>query len=176
MLICGRGMFHELDRRLQYGPGMRVQRLVEAGFLIAAFFAGDVRLAYVALGLGVLQTVSARLVPVALVVAAFSAAPHEHRLSDLYFDLGGTRGSWAISVCVMASGIWLVRAGHGIVGWLLLAFPTASFVLAPTVGFCCGCAVYVAMREVLAKLGVAKRYANGACDIEIERTEASGHQ
>ena len=55
-------MLHELDRRLQYGPGMRVHRLVEAGFLIAAFFSGDVRFAYVTLGLGVLQTVSARLV------------------------------------------------------------------------------------------------------------------
>ena len=144
--------------------------------MVTAFFSGDVRFAYVTLGLAVLQTVSARLVPVALGVALFSAAPREHRLSDLYFDLGGTRGACAVSVCVMGTGIWLVRAGHGIVGWLLLAFPTASFVLAPTVGFCCGCAVYVAMREVLAKLGVAKRYANGACDIDIGRTEASDHQ
>jgi hypothetical protein len=176
LLVCAGTMLHELDRRLQYGPGMRVQRLVEAGFLIAAFFSGDVRFAYVPLGLAVLQTLSARLVPVALVVAAFIAAPREHRLGDLYFDFGGTRGACAVSVCVMATGIWLVRGGHAIVGWLLLAFPTASLVLAPTVGFCCGCAVYVAMREVLAKLGVAKRYANGACDIGIDRTEASGHQ
>lgn len=169
-------MFRELDRRLQYGPGMRLQRLVEAGFLIAAFFSGDVRFAYVTLGLAVLQTLSARLVPIALVIAAFSAAPREHRLSDLYFDLGGTRGACAVSVCVMATGTWLIRGGHGVAGWLLLALPTASFVLAPTVGFCCGCAVYVALREVLAKVGVAKRYANGACDIDIDRSEASGHQ
>jgi len=169
-------MLRALDRRLQYGPGMRLQRLVEAGFLITAFFSGDVRFAYVTLGLSVLQTVSARLVPIALVVAAFRAAPREHRLSDLYFDLGGTRGACAISACVMATGMWLVRGGHEVVGWLLLAFPTASFVLAPTVGFCCGCAVYVALREVLAKLGVAKRYANGACDVDIDRAEAPDHQ
>jgi hypothetical protein len=176
LLLCDRAMLHEIDRRLQYGPGMRVQRLVEAGLLIAAFFSGDVRFVYVTLGLALLQTVSARLVPIALVVAAFRAAPREHRLSDLYFDLGGTRGACAVSACALVAGIWLVRAGHGIAGWLVLALPTASYVLTPTVGFCCGCAVYVAMREVLAKLGVAKRYANGACDIAIDRTEASDHQ
>lgn len=173
-------MLLELDRRLQYGPGMRAQRLVEAGLMIAAFFASDVRFAYVTLGLAVLQAVSARLVPIALVVAAFRAAPREHRLGDLYFDLGGTRGASAISVCVLAAGIWLVRGGHAALGWLLLALPTASFVLAPTVGFCCGCAIYVAIREILAKVGVAKRYANGSCDIDIDidigRAEAPDHQ
>ena len=35
------------DRELQYGPGMRVQRLAEAGFLVAAIFSQDVRFAYV---------------------------------------------------------------------------------------------------------------------------------
>ena len=53
---------------------------------------------------------------------------------------------------------------------------TISFVLAPTVGFCCGCAVYVGLRDVLVKLGAAKRYANGACDINIDGSEARRHQ
>jgi hypothetical protein len=33
------------DRELQYGPGMRVQRLTEAAFLVAALVAQDVRFA-----------------------------------------------------------------------------------------------------------------------------------
>jgi hypothetical protein len=169
-------MLRELDRRLQYGPAMRAQRVVEAGFLIAAFFCGDVRFAYVTLGLTILQATSGRLVPVALAVAAFVPAPREHRLSDLYFDLAGTRGACAISVFVQAGGIWLVEHGHPTAGYMILAVPTASFVLAPTVGFCCGCAVYVAIRDVLARLGISKRYADGACDIEIDGQEATDHQ
>lgn len=170
------GMLREVDRRLQYGPGMRVQRLVEAGLLIAAFFAGDIRFAYVALGLTVLQALSGRLVPIAWTVATFVPAPREHRLSDLYFDLRGTRGACAISVFVQAAGIWLAEHGHGVVGYMILAVPTASFVLAPTVGFCCGCAVYVAMRDVLVRLGLSKRYADGACDIDIDGEEVARHQ
>jgi hypothetical protein len=169
-------MLRDLDDRLQYGPGMRAQRLVEAGFLIAAFLTGDVRFAYVTLVLMVLQTMSGRLVPVALAIAAFVPAPREHRMSDLYFDLSGTRGACAISLFVQVGGIWLVHAGHPALGYLALALPTASLVLAPTVGFCCGCAAYVLMRDALAKLGLTKRYANGACDIDIDRPEAHRHQ
>jgi hypothetical protein len=170
------GMLRALDERLQYGPGMRVQRVVEAAFLIAAFFASDIRFAYVTLGLTVLQALSGRLVPVALVVAAFVPAPREHRLSDLYFDLRGTRGACAISVFVQGAGIWLAEHGNAAAGYMILAVPTASFVLAPTVGFCCGCAVYVAMRDVLVRLGLSKRYADGACDIDIDGQKAARHQ
>src|SRR5439155_26556513 len=88
-----RAMSRDLDKRLQYGPGMRVQRLVEAAFLIATFFSGDIRLAYVTLGLTALQALSPRLVPVAVLVAAFVPPPREHRLGDLYFDFAGTRGA-----------------------------------------------------------------------------------
>jgi hypothetical protein len=170
------GMLPELDRRLQYGPGMRVQRFAEAGFLIAASFSGDVRFAYVTLGLVLLQALSGRFVPVALAVAAFVPAPREHRLSDLYFDLTGTRGACAISVVVLSTGIWLVEHAHRTAGYIVLAMPTASIVLAPTVGFCCGCAVYVAMRDVLVRLGISKRYPDGACDIDIDGQETAGHQ
>ncbi len=169
-------MLAELDRRLQYGVGMRAQRLAEAFFMVAAFFSGDLRFAYVTLGLTALQALSPRLVPVALVVAAFARAPKEHRSSDLYFDLAGTRGACAISVFVQAAGIWLVHGGHHVVGYAILSVPTASFVLAPTVGFCCGCAVYVGMRDLLARAGVVKRYANGACDIDIDTEEAPRRQ
>ena len=33
------------DRELQFGPGMRVQRLTEAGFMVAAIFTQDARFA-----------------------------------------------------------------------------------------------------------------------------------
>ena len=163
---CGMGLVANLDRRLQYGPGMRVQRMVEAAILIATFFTGDLRFAYVAIALTALQAVSPRLVPIALLVSAFVRTPTDHRLSDLYFDLAGTRGACAIATIVQAGAIWLVRSGHEVLGYALLAFPTASVLLAPTVGFCCGCAVYVGMRELLVRAGVVKRYAHGACDIE----------
>ena len=169
-------MLADLDKRLQYGPGMRAQRMVEAGLLIAAFFTGDLRFAYATLALTLLQAISPRLVPIALVVSAFVRPPEEHRLSDLYFDFAGTRGACAISVFVQAGGIWLVGSGHEVIGYTILTIPTASFLLAPTVGFCCGCAVYVGMRDLLARAGIAKRYANGACDIDIEWTTPSGRQ
>jgi hypothetical protein len=159
-------MLRALDKKLQYGPAMRVQRAVEALFIVGAFFTGDMRLAYVTLGFTVLQAISPRLVPVALVVSAFVREPKEHRLSDLYFDFGATRGACAISIFVQAGGIWLVKSGHEILGYLILTLPAGSFVLSPAVGFCCGCAVYVGLRELLARAGVVKRYANGACDIE----------
>src|SRR5688572_9452597 len=84
-------MLAELDRRLQYGPGMRVQRLVEAGLLIATFFTGELWFAYGALGLMLMQVLSPRLAPVAMLVAAFVRPREEHYLGDLYFDLAGTR-------------------------------------------------------------------------------------
>jgi hypothetical protein len=169
-------MLAKLDKRLQYGPGMRAQRLAEGLFLVLAFFTGDIRFAYVTLVSSVLQALSPRLVPVALVVAAFTRLPKEHRLSDLYFDFAGTRGACAISVVVQVVGLALVRSGHDLPGYAMLALPTASLILAPTVGFCCGCAVYVGLRDLLARAGLVKRYANGACDIDIDTEEAAGRQ
>jgi hypothetical protein len=169
-------MLRALDERLQYGPAMRVQRVAEAAFLVAAFFTGDVRWAYVTFAFTVLQAVSPRLVPVGLVVAALVPRRAEHALGDLYFDFAGTRGACAISVFVQAGGIALVRGGHPALGFLILAIPAASFVLAPSVGFCCGCAVYVGLRGLFARLGWVKRYANGACDVDVDRAKAAhGH-
>jgi hypothetical protein len=159
-------MLDELDRRLQYGPAMRVQRFVEAALLLTAVFSGDLRFAWVTLGLTVLQAVSPRLVPIAAAVAAFVPLK-AHALGDLYFDLAGTRGACAISVVVQAMGVWLVHLGHPALGFLLLAVPAASFLLAPTVGFCCGCACYVLARSALVRLGLIERNADGACDVDL---------
>jgi hypothetical protein len=162
----------DFDRRLQYGPGMRAQRVIEASSLLGAFFTGDPRLAYVALVFTALQAISPRLAPVAVLVSAFVRAPKEHRLSDIYFDFAGTRGSCAMSAFVQAGGIWLARSGHEVTGYAILAIPTASFLLSATVGFCSGCAVYVGLRDLLARAGFAKRYAHGACDIDIDGSKA----
>lgn len=155
-----------LDRALQYGPGMRAQRLVEALFLISAFFAADVRLVYPALAFSALQTLSPRLVPVAWIASAVMPR-RDPRASDLYFDLGGVRGACAVSTAMMVAGVALVHAGHPGWGFVLLAAPTASLVLSPTVGFCCGCAFYVAGREALSRLGVVRRIPDGACDVVL---------
>jgi hypothetical protein len=164
----------DLDRRLQYGPGMRVQRIVEGAFLVAAIFSGELRLAWVTLALTALQALSPRLAIVALVAGRWSRPRATHELGDLYFDLAGSRGACIASVIVQAGGLWLAHLGHPGWGMLVLAIPTASFLLASTVGFCCGCAAYVLGRSLLAKLGLAQRYADGACDVRIGQ-EPAGH-
>src|SRR5258706_15889659 len=93
-----------LDRELQYGPGMRGQRPTEAAFLLAAVLTQDVRFAYVTFAFSALQAISPRWVPVARAVARLVRFRGEHRIGDLYFDLGGSRGASAISVLAQAAG------------------------------------------------------------------------
>lgn len=163
-------LLDELDKRLQYGPAMRVQRGVEALFLGAAFFANDLRFAWVTFALTVLQAISPRLALVGVIVAAFKPAKAEHALGDLYFDLSGSRGACAISALVQGAGFWLAHVGHPAWGMLVLALPAASFLLAPTVGFCCGCACYVAARDGLVRLGILERFRNDSSDIDVGQT------
>ena len=158
-----------IDRELQFGPGLRVQRLVEAGFLLAALFVQDLRPAYVTFALTVLQAMSPRWVPVARVVARLMPFGGEHRIGDLYFDLRGSRGACAISVVVQAVGIGLVWAGHPILGFMVLTVPTASFLMAPTLGFCAGCWFYVLGRDWLARHGWLRRGFDDCDDIAIDR-------
>jgi hypothetical protein len=160
-----------LDRAIQFGPGMRVQRLAEAAFLIAAIFAQDVRFAYVTLFLSVLQVLSPRWVPVARAVARVVHFREEHRIGDLYFDLGGIRGASAISVVVQVVGIGLVWTGQAMVGFMVLTLPTASFLMAPTLGFCCGCWFYVLGRDWLARRGWLRRGFHDIGDIAIARDD-----
>lgn len=159
-----------LDHALQYGPGLRVQRIVEALFLLGTFFTGDLRPAYATLALVSLQALSPRLAPVAWVAAAL-APTRAARPSDLYFDLAGSRGACAASAAVLLLGIVLVHAGHPGWGFFVLTMPTASFVLSPTVGFCTGCAVYVWGRELASRLGPERRLPHGAKDVVLHRAE-----
>lgn len=158
----------DLDRELQFGPGMRVQRLTEAAFMLAALFTQDLRFAYVTFAFSLLQAISPRWAPVARVVARLVRFRGEHRIGDLYFDLGGSRGASAISVFAQALGIGSVWAGHPTVGFVILAIPTASFVMAPTLGFCAGCWFYVLGRDWLARHGRLRRGCDDFDDIAID--------
>lgn len=147
-------------RELQFGPGMRVQRLAEASLLVVALFTQDERFAYVTFALCVLQALSPRWVPIALAVARLLPFRGEHRIGDLYFDLGGVRGASAISVLVQAFALGLVAAGYRIPGFLVLTVPAASMLMAPTLGFCAGCWFYVLGRDWL----VSRGWIKGGCD------------
>jgi hypothetical protein len=139
--------------------------------MVAAIFAQDVRFAYVTLFLTVLQVASPRWVLVARAVARVVHSRREHRIGDLYFDLGGVRGASAISVVVQAVGIGLVWLGYTVLGFVVLTLPTASFLMAPTLGFCCGCWFYVLGRDWLARRGWLKEGFDDSCDIAIARDD-----
>ena len=163
------------DRELQYGPGMRVQRLTEAAFLVAAIFSQDVRFAYVTFALTILQVLSPRWVPIARMVARLVRFRGEHRIGDLYFDLDGIRGACALSVVVQGIGLGLVLAGWPTAGFIVLAVPTASFLIAPTLGFCAGCWFYVLGRDWLARNGWLKRGSDDFNDLTVDG-ESPRHQ
>ena len=158
----------EIDRRLQLGPAMRVQRIVQAGLLLVTIFSGDFRLAYLALALTALEVIQPRLALVALVVALFKRAPNRHRLGDLYFDLGGSRGAAFIATVMQCIGLALATSRYDGVGRVVLAMPTASFLLSPTLGFCAGCWFYVVGRDVLARVGLVSSKIEGARDVSID--------
>lgn len=155
-------------RELQFGPGMRAERLTEAAFLIAAIFTQDVRFAYVTFILTLLQVVSPRWAPVAQIVARFARFRGRHRIGDMYFDLGGSRGACAISLVVQCFCLALIAAGFPIIGFVLLTVPTASFLIAPTLGFCAGCWFYVLGRDWLGRRGWLKGGFNDHHDIDID--------
>lgn len=164
------------DRELQFGPGMRVQRLTEAAFMLLALFTQDARFALVTFVLTVLQAISPRWAVVAVLVARLMPFRGRHQVGDLYFDLGGSRGACAISVFVQGAGLALVAAGHATAGFVVLTLPTASFLMAPTLGFCAGCWFYVLGRDWLARHGLAGRQPDDRTDLDVDGNEAPGHQ
>ena len=163
-----------LDRELRFGPGMRAQRLTEAAFMLAALFTQDVRFAYVTFVLAALQALSPRWALVARGLARLMPFKGEHHIGDLYFDLQGSRGACAISVFVLATGIGLVWGGYATVGFIVLTIPTASFLMAPTLGFCAGCWFYVLGRDWLARHGWLRRGFDDFNDIGIDNQDDRG--
>jgi hypothetical protein len=114
-------------------------------------------------------------VPIARAVAWLVRFRGEHRIGDLYFDLDGIRGACALSVVVQAAALGLVWAGYPMVGFLILTIPTASFLMAPTLGFCAGCWFYVLGRDWLARHGWLKRGFDDCSDITFDG-ESPRHQ
>jgi len=165
---AGKDPGNTLDERLSYGPGMRWQRISEAVFIVAALLTEDVRWAYVPLASVALQVISMRLSPVAFLVATFYRRPPRARVEGVYFDGQGNRGGCVISVIVHLAGIYLVESGPAWLGWLFLAMPAGSFLLAPTVGFCLGCTVYVSLRLLAYRLGWVSKSVKGGADVQFE--------
>jgi hypothetical protein len=157
-----------IDRELQFGPGMRVQRLTEAAFLVLAVFTQDLRFALVTVALTLLQVLSPRWALVALVVARFVRFRGDHRIGDLYFDLAGGRGACAVALAVETAALALILSGHAAVGFVLLCLPAASSIMAPTIGFCAGCWFYVLGRDWLARRGRLRRSSHDSGDISID--------
>jgi hypothetical protein len=144
---------------------MRAQRLTEGGLILATFLLGDLRPAYAALVLLGLQAVSPYASPVALGWQLLERRIPPARLSDVYYDLSGARGSAAISCLVMGAAFALIHvAGLPTLGRILLAASCASCLLSATVGFCAGCGYYVLGRDLLRR-GTPE----GATDVDIER-------
>ncbi|MBI5277218.1 MAG: DUF4395 family protein [Burkholderiales bacterium] len=158
-------------RELQFGPGLRVQRLAEAAFLVAAIFTQDIRFAWVTFAFTLLQVLSPRWALVAQAVARFARFRGPHRIGDMYFDLGGSRGACALSVVVQATCLALVEAGLPLAGFVLLTVPTASFLIAPTLGFCAGCWFYVLGRDWCSRHGWLKGSFHDHHDIAVDGEE-----
>jgi hypothetical protein len=159
-------------RELQFGPGMRAERMTEAVFLIAAIFTQDVRFAYVTFILTVLQVLSPQWAPVAQLVARFARFRGVHRIGDMYFDLGGSRGSYAISLVAQCICLGLIAAGFPIIGFVLLTVPAASVLISPVLGFCAGCWFYVLGRDWFSRRGWLKGSFDEQRDISIDGEEA----
>ncbi len=157
----------ELDRRLAFGPGLRVQCFVGAAFLLAALFTSDLRFVYVTLTLTGLQSISARLAPIAVLVNAFVPVKTRHSLSDLYCDIDASRGASLVATIVQVSGLALAAAGAKTAGMMLLAMPTASLLMAPTVGFCAGSWFWIVGRDALARMGAVPSVIDGAVDVDV---------
>jgi hypothetical protein len=155
--------------RLERGYAMRAQRIVEGLLLASSFVFDDLRPAYVAFGLLVLEVISPLASPVTLLWLAFDRRVPENRLGNLYYDSAGARGAAAISCVVLATAFALIRWSIlPMVGRILIGAPAASCFLSATVGFCAGCGHYVLARDLLVRAGLLSGTPEGACDVDID--------
>src|SRR5947207_1743671 len=74
---------------LERGYGMRAQRIVEGALLVGSFVFDDLRPAYVAFALLVLQVLSPLAAPVALAWVMVDRSVPPDRLGNLYYDSVG---------------------------------------------------------------------------------------
>ena len=158
-----------LRERLERGYAMRAQRIVEGVLLASSFVFDDLRFAYAAFGLLVLEVISPLASPVTLLWLAFDRRVPENRLGNLYYDSAGSRGAAAISCVVLATAFALVRwSAVPTLGRIMIGAPAASCFLSATVGFCAGCGHYVLARDLLVRAGLLSGTPEGACDVEID--------
>jgi hypothetical protein len=158
-----------LRDRLERGYAMRAQRIVEGLLLTSSFVFDDLRPAYVAFGLLVLEVFSPLASPVTLLWLAFDRRVPENRLGNVYYDTAGARGAAAISCMVLTTAFALIRwSVVPTVGRILIGAPAASCFLSATVGFCAGCGHYVVARDLLVRAGLLSGTPEGACDVEID--------
>jgi hypothetical protein len=158
-----------LRDRLERGYAMRVQRIVQGLLLAGSFVFDDLRPAYAAFALLVLEVLSPLCSPVTLLWLAFDRRVPPDRLGNLYYDAAGARGAAAISCVVLATAFALVRwSAVPVLGRVLIGAPAASCFLSATVGFCAGCGHYVVARDVLVRAGLLRGTPEGACDVDID--------
>jgi hypothetical protein len=154
--------------RLERGYGMRAQRTTEGLLLAATFVVGDLRPAWVVFAMVVLQAIAPIAAPIALVWQAIDRRIPPDRLGNLYFDRRGLRGAATLASLVLACALALTSwSSVPELGRILLAVPTASALLASTVGFCAGCSHYAFGLDLLVRAGLARR-PEGACDVDVE--------
>ncbi|MCC6665778.1 MAG: hypothetical protein IT375_18630 [Polyangiaceae bacterium] len=160
-----------LRERLERGSGMRAQRLVEGLLLAASFVFDDLRPAYVAFGLLLLQAIVSPFVsPIALLWLSIDRRVPADRFGNLYFDLAGARGAAAISCLVLTAALGLIHWVHlPTLGRVLIGAPAASCILSATVGFCAGCGYYVLGRDMLVRSGLVRGAPEGVRDVDVER-------
>jgi hypothetical protein len=159
----------KLRELLECGYCMRAQRMVEGILLASSFLFGDLRPAYAAFAMLVLQAFMPFAAPVALLWLLFDRRVPPDRLGNLYFDLAAVRGASAISCLVLVAAFALIHwAGLPALGQVLIGAPAASCILAATVGFCAGCGYYVVARDLLVRAGLLRGSPKGAGDVHVE--------
>lgn len=155
--------------RLERGYAIRAQRIVEGLLLASSFVFDDLRPAYAAFGLLVLEVISPLANPVTLLWLALDRRVPENRLGNLYYDTAGARGAAAIAGTALAIAFALIRwSPVPTVGRILIGAPAASCFLSATVGFCAGCGHYVLARDLLVRAGLLSGTPEGACDVDID--------
>jgi hypothetical protein len=154
---------------LERGYGMRAQRMTEGFLLVGSFVFDDLRPAYVAFAMLVLQALSPLAAPVARAWLLFDRRLPPDRLRNLYFDSAGGRGAAIISSLVLATAFALIHSSTlSTFGRVLIGAPAASCILAATVGFCAGCGHYVVGRDLLVRAGIVRGTPEGACDVDVQ--------
>jgi hypothetical protein len=157
-----------LRDRLERGYGMRVQRMTEGLLFAATFVFNDLRPAYVAFPMLVLQMFWPFASPIALLWSAIDRRVPPHRLGNLYFDEHSNRGAAVLSCIELTIAFVLIRwSSVPALGRFLITVTAASCILWATVGFCAGCGTYVLGRDLLVRAGLLRRI-EGGCDVDLD--------